>query len=33
MSLVGLLMIAGFAYMTCDLIATANQKHKERRSK
>ena len=31
MSLVGLLMIAGFAYMTCDVIGTAVEKNKERR--
>jgi len=30
MSLLGLLMIAAFAYMTFDLIATANEKHKNR---
>ena len=31
MSLVGLLMIAAFAYMTCDVIGTAIEKNKERR--
>ncbi len=31
MSLVGLLMIAAFAYMTCDVIDTAVEKNKERR--
>ena len=31
MSLVGLLMIAAFAYMTCDVIGTAVEKNKERR--
>jgi hypothetical protein len=30
MSLIGILMIAGFVYMTCDLIAMANEKHKNR---
>ncbi len=31
MSLVGLLMIAAFAYMTYDVIGTAVEKNKERR--
>ena len=31
MSLVGLLLIAAFAYMTCDVIGTAIEKNKERR--
>ena len=31
MSLVGLLMIAAFAYMTCDVIDTAIKKNKVRR--
>ncbi len=31
MSILGLLMIAGFAYMTCDVIGTAIEKNKERR--
>ena len=30
MSLVGLLMIAAFAYMTCDVIGTAIEKNRER---
>ena len=31
MSLVGLLMIAAFAYMTCDVIGTAVEKNKAQR--
>ena len=31
MSLLGLLMIAALAYMTCDVIGTAIEKNKERR--
>ncbi len=31
MSLLGLLMIAAFAYMTCDVIGTAIKKNKARR--
>ncbi len=31
MSILGLLMITGFAYMTCDVIGTAIEKNKERR--
>jgi len=31
MSLVGLLMIAAFAYMTCDVIDTAIEKNRDRR--
>ena len=33
MSLVGLLLIAAFAYMTCDVAGTAIEKHKARRDK
>jgi len=31
MSILGLLMIAAFAYMTCDVIDKAIEKNKERR--
>ena len=33
MSLVGLLLIAAFAYMTCDVIGTAIEKNQNRRGK
>jgi len=31
MNIIGLIMIAVFAYMTCDVIATINEKYKDRR--
>jgi len=33
MSLVGLLLIAAFAYMACDVIDTAIEKNRDRRGK
>ena len=30
MSLIGLLMIAAFGYMVCDLVSTANENYKKR---